>query len=219
MKRILLVGQRLDVDSAAVQYAGSMAKKEGAEIMCLFLIPSSTTTSDWIDTQERLAKKGMEKAKKAGVMLKQHFEDEGVSSSSRMIRFEPEVFIKEMCGLMPADLIIANKLQFPQELGHQGIESISDLGAFLKCPVIDAGAMHKSFTPVSRRVWSRFMLYGIGSGLIYSVFFPHIKWLNKFYMTGGILCGLAIMVTVAVHAWIYGNATECLPKFIKMDKG
>lgn len=217
MKRILLLEQKLDVNSAAVTYAAKIAQGNGAEIACLFLVPSSISTAEWIDTQERLVKEGMDKAQTIGMSLGQHFEEQRVKFSSHAIRFEPGIFLKQMEELMPADLIIAGKLEFPTEMADQGVGSIADLGARFNCPVIDAEAMHRSLKPVPRKVWGTFLLYGLGSAFMYFVFFPRIEQLNKFYMGGGILAGLAIMATVAIHAWVYGSTTECLPKFIKMD--
>lgn len=218
MKRILLLEQKLDENTAAVLYAARIAREEGAEVSCLFLIPSSMTTADWIETQERLVKEGLEKAERVGINIKRRFEDEGVRFYYRAIRFQPTVFMKELEKTKPVDMVIAGKLAFPVEVVDLGVGSVADIGARLNCPVIDAEAMQKSFAPISSKLWRRFILYGIGSALIYSVFFPHLKDLNKFYMGGGILAGLAIMVTVGIHAWIYGSTMECLPKFIKLDK-
>ena len=217
MKRILVVSQKLDMNSPAVRYGETIAKKEDAEVAFLFVVPSSMTTPEWIGTQERDVKDALEKAKEVEASLKQHFDKEGIRSSFRAIRFEPGIFKKEISALMPADLIIAGQLEFSHEAAEQGISSIADLGAAFSCPVIDAEAMENHFKPISSKLWMRFMLYGIGSAFMYFGFFPHIKDLNKFFMTNGALSGLAIMAVVATHAWIYGNTTECLPKFIKMD--
>nr|HID58252.1 universal stress protein [Desulfobacterales bacterium] len=218
MKRILLLEQKLDESTTAIQYAYRIAKRDGAEVLCLFLIPSSMTTADWIETQERVVGEDIKKAERIGMRIKQRFEDEGIRFSYRAIRFQPTIFMKELEASMPVDLVIAGRLTSPVEVADLGLGSIGDLGVRLNCPVIDAEAMQKSFEPISPRLWRRFILYGIGSALMYFVFFPNIKHLNKFYMGGGILAGLAIMVTVAVHAWVYGSTTECLPKFIRMDK-
>jgi hypothetical protein len=53
MKKILLVGQKLEINSPAVRYGETIAKKEDAEVVFLFVVPSSITTPDWMDTQER----------------------------------------------------------------------------------------------------------------------------------------------------------------------
>jgi len=217
MKKILLVGQKLDMNSPAVRYGETIAKKEDAEVAFLFVVPSSITTPDWMGTQERGVENALKKAKEVGANLKRHFDEEGIRSSFRAIRFQAGIFKKEMAALMPADLIVAGQLEFSHEAADQGITSIADLGAAFSCPVIDAQAMEDHFKPVSKKLWLKFMLYGTGSAFMYFGFFPYVKHLNNFFMTNGIISGLAIMVVVAAHAWIYGNTAECIPKFIKMD--
>jgi hypothetical protein len=217
MKKILLVGQKLEINSPAVRYGETIAKKEDAEVVFLFVVPSSITTPDWMDTQERDVEAALKKAKEIEASLKRRFDEEGIRSSFRAIRFEPGIFKKEMAALMPADLIVAGQLEFSHEVAEQGITSIADLGAAFSCPVIDAQAMKDHFKPVPKKLWLKFMLYGTGSAFMYFGFFPYVKHLNNFFMTNGFISGLAIMGVVATHAWVYGNATECLPKFIKMD--
>ena len=173
---------------------------------------------DTANMSDASGKEGLERAERIGTSITRRFEDAGVRFSYRAIRFQPTVFMKELEETKPVDMVIAGKLAFPLEVSDLGVGSISDIGVRLNCPVIDAEAMQKSLEPISQKLWRRFILYGMGSVLIYSVFFPHLKDLNTFYMAGGVLAGLAIMATVGIHAWVYGSAMECLPKFIKLDK-
>jgi hypothetical protein len=63
------------------------------------------------------------------------------------------------------------------------------------------------------------ILYAIGSVLLYGVFFPRIESLNeKLFMSGTVLGGIAIMIAVVIHAWIWGNTTHILPKLFKLEK-
>lgn len=217
--RILLLGQNLDIDSLAIRYATELAKGKGGEIVSLIPVspmePSLEPTIEWIEAQEHRVKEEMEKAKRHAKEITEYFDKHGIACSSQVIKFEKGEFMEKMEALMPVDLVITDKLEFPSDLV---IKSITDLSTHFNCPVIDAEAMYKTFKPVSAKVWMKFLLYGIGSAFMYFVFFPHLQELNKFYMAGSIIGGIAIMVTVGIHAWVYGNTMECLPKFIKLDK-
>lgn len=219
VSRILLLGQNLDIDSLAIRYATELAKGKGGEIVSLIPVSpmesSLEPTIEWIEAQERRVKEEMEKAKRHAKEITEYFDKHGIACSSQVIKFEKEKFMEKMEALMPVDLVITDKVEFPSDLG---IKSITDLSTHFNCPVIDAEAMYKTFKPVSAKVWMKFLLYGIGSAFMYFVFFPHLQELNKFYMAGSIIGGIAIMVTAAIHAWVYGNTMECLLKFIKLDK-
>ncbi len=219
VSRILLIGQNLGTDSLAIKYATELAKRKGGEIVCLIPVspikPSLEPTIEWLEAQEHHLKKEIEKAKRYAKEVSEHFDKHGIACSSYVIKFEKGEFMEKMRALMPVDLVVTDKLEFPPDLG---VKSITDLSAHFKCPVIDAEAVYKTFKPVSAKLWMKFVLYGIGSAFMYFVFFPHLEELNKFYMAGNIIGAIAIMATVAIHAWVYGNTMECLPKFIKLDK-
>jgi hypothetical protein len=104
----------------------------------------------------------------------------------------------------------------------KGGASVEALKEKLACPVTTAGEIasaHAEKKPAKRINWGMWIVYAIGSVLLYGVFFPKIPMLNeKIFMTGTVLGGVAIMIAVVIHAWIWGNTTTILPKLFRLEK-
>ena len=92
----------------------------------------------------------------------------------------------------------------------------------MSCPVTTAGELagaHAEKKTAKGTNWGKWLLYAIGSALMYFVFYPNIKQLNqKLFMSESVLGALAIMAVVIIHAWVWGNTTHILPKLFKLEK-
>ena len=120
---------------------------------------------------------------------------------------------------MPADVILSGKLDF-DVLALKGIHNLEDLSSRVHCPILPVERLATGEAPKFKISMLRFGLFGVLSALIYLLFFPQIDRLNHaLLMKGTILGAFAVMVVVALHAYIYGSFTEYLPRFMGLDKG
>jgi hypothetical protein len=208
VKKIIVIDSTWDMKSATLQYALKASKGTDTDIAGIFL------TAD--GAQETIDK--------AGTVLdsvKQEFSSEGVGFSSHVAVPEAGAFMKIIDSLTPASLVLIGEANFTAEMkkGGAGIEALKEK---LTCPVttaedlVSAQAENK---PAKGTNWGMWILYAIGSVLLYGVFFPRIESLNeKLFMSGTVLGGIAIMIAVVIHAWIWGNTTHILPKLFKLEK-
>ncbi len=208
MKRIILIDGKWDMNSPALQYALKASKGADTEIAGIFLVADNSK-----DT-----------IKKAGAVLdliKQKLSSEGTGFSPHIIAPEPDAFMKKIDDLMPASLVLIGDLKFSKEMAKGGA-SIEALKEKLACPVTtaeDLAAAQAEKKPEKGINWGKFIIYAIGSALLYGLFYPKIEMLNeKIFMTGTVLSGFAIMFAVAIHAWVWGNTTSILPKLFKLEK-
>ena len=208
MSRIVIVDDKWDFSSPIVQYALKAAKGTDTEIAGICLAA---------DTGDETV--GKAEAVLSGI--KQSFMSEGVNFSSYVIGPDPDAFMKRIDGLMPASLVLVGDVSFSEEMVRGGV-SVAALKEKLTCPVTTTEAIagaHAEKKPAKGINWVKFLIYLIGSAIMYGVFYPYIETLNeKLFMAGTALGGLAIMVVVAVHAWIWGNTTNILPKLFKLEK-
>jgi nucleotide-binding universal stress UspA family protein len=241
MAKIILLAQNLPAGSEAVKYATRIAKARGAQVQCLFLISPSTsttewmqarptsaiqrlrklrgrkTTADWVHTVEGLRERETEEAQRQRRELKEHFEKQGIEISCHEVSFHSGTLLRKLEELMPADLIVAGKLRFPAELTHRGIMTLEHLGLRLRCPAIDVEIMRHWMQRMPRGVWLGLAGYAFGAAVVYAVFYPQMGELNKFYMGGGLVPGIAIMATVAAVAWVCGKTIDYLLKLTRLD--
>ena len=208
MKKIILIDGKWDINSPALQYTLKASKGTDTEIAAIFLAADSS-------------KGTIENARNVLKAAKQAFESEGVSFSSDVVAQDPEAFIKKLNDLMPASLVLIGDAKFTDEMKKGGV-SIGVLKEKFTCPVTTAEAIasaHEDKKTAKGVNWGKFIIYAIGSVLMYGVFFPEIEVLNKkIFMTGTVFGGLAIMAVVGVHAWIWGNTTNILPKLFRLEK-
>jgi hypothetical protein len=196
------------MNSQAIQYALKVSKGSDTEIAGIFLSADST-------------KETIDKAGTALDSVKQKFSSEGIGFSSHVVAPEPDVFMKKINSLMPASLVLIGEANFTGEM-KKGGASVEALKEKLTCPVTSAEELASAKAekkPAKGINWGMWILYAIGSVLLYGVFFPRIEMLNeKIFMTGTVLGGIAIMVAVVIHAWVWGNTTHILPKLFKLEK-
>ena len=208
MKKIILIDSKWDINSAALQYALKASKGSDSEIAGIFLSADSSK----------------ETIEKAGVSLeavKQKLSSEGIGFSSHVVAPDADAFMSKINGLMPASLVLIGEANFTAEM-KKGGASIDALKEKLACPVTtaeDLAGAQAEKKPAKGFNWGMWIVYAIGSVLMYGMFYPKIEMLNeKIFMTGTVLSGIAIMAVVVVHAWIWGNATAILPKLFKLEK-
>ncbi|HDH51179.1 MAG TPA: hypothetical protein ENH04_07210, partial [Nitrospirae bacterium] len=194
MSKIILIDEKWDFNSPISRYALKMAKGSDTEIVGVCL------TGDAGDETSRA------QAVLSGV--KQKFASEGIDFSSYIIGPDPDAFMKRIDSLMPASLVILGDITFSDEMIRGGA-NIDAIKSKFQCPVatVDAITLSQEEKRTAEGInWGRWIIYAIGSVLMYAVFFPKIEALNKkIFMAETVLGGLAIMVVVAVHAWIWGN--------------
>jgi hypothetical protein len=208
VKRIIVIDSKWDMNSTALQYALKASKGADTEISGIFLAADSS-------------KETVDKAAAALDSAKQTFSSEGVGFSSHVVAPEADAFISTINSLMPASLVLIGEAHFTAEM-KKGGASIEALKEKLSCPVAtaaDAAGAHAEKKAAKGTNWGMWILYAIGSVLMYGLFFPKISLLNeKIFMTGTVLGGVAIMIVVVINAWVWGNTTHILPKLFKLEK-
>ena len=208
MKKIILTDDRWDFNSPLLQYALKASKSTDTEIVGIFLIDDRT-------------KETIEKAETTLRAVRQAFTSEGINFSSHVIGADPGAFLKRIDGLMPVSLVLIGDVKFSEEMVKGGV-SVKALKEKLTCPVTTIEAIagaHAEKKHAAGINWGTFIMYLIGSIIIYGVFFPMIKNLNAtIFMKGNVLGAIAIMVVGVVTAWVWGNTTHILPKLFKLEK-
>lgn len=196
------------MNSDALQYALKASKGTDTEIDGIFLAADSSRET--ID--------------KGGATLdsvRQQLSSEGITFSSHVVAPDADVLMQKIDGLMPASLVLIGEANFTSEMKKAGA-SIEALKEKLACPVTmaeDLAVAQAEKKPAKGINWGMWVLYAIGSVIMYGVVYPRIPMLNeKILMTGTVLGGLAIMVIVVIHAWVWGNTTHILPKLFKLEK-
>jgi len=208
LKKIIVIDGKWDVQSQSVQYAMKASKGADTEIVGIFLADDGTA-------------KTAEKAESNLKKVKQEFSAAGIGFSSYIVSSEPQSFLKKIDDMMPASLVIIGDVKFSPDMVKGGA-SLEALRKRLSCPVTTAGELagaHAEKKTSKGTNWGVWLIYAIGSALMYFVFFPNIKALNsKLFMTGTALGAVATMAVVIVHAWVWGNTTHILPKLFKLEK-
>ncbi|NOZ67689.1 MAG: hypothetical protein GXP46_00235 [Deferribacteres bacterium] len=209
MKKIILIDSKWDINSPAIKYVLKASKGTDTEIAGIFLVGDT-------------GRETVEKAEAVLKSVKQGFEAEGIPFSAHVMGQDPKAFTKKIDDLMPASLVLIGEAEFSGEMARGGA-GIKALKERLTCPVTTADAIaageHAQKKTAGGINWGKFIMYAIGSAIMYGVFFPMLKVLNgKIFMTGTVLGALAIMAAVVIHAWIWGNTTQILPKLFKLEK-
>ncbi len=217
MEKIVFVEQ-VDREPKNISYALEIAKKKGAHLSALFLIPVVVETVDWIETQEKQIREKEEKIASFAQALEERCRKEGVELEWKIIQYRPRAFMQAMKEFSPAELIIVGDVDL-KPLAEEGIKHLEDISLRMNCPVLSIKTLMPPEKKSKAKVWVRMGVFGTLSALSYFVFFPHIEELNyKIYMTGTLWGALAVLFTVPIHAYIYGSFTECIPKLIGLEK-
>jgi hypothetical protein len=209
LKKIIVIDGKWDMQSPAIQYAMMASRGADTEITGIFLTDDGS-------------REKTEKAEAVLQKVKQECASQGVGFHSLVAAPEAQSFLNKIEALMPASLVIIGDVKFSQEM-IKGGASLEALRERLSCPVTTAeslvSARHREEKPARGINWGKWLMYAIGSALMYFVFFPKVKMLNeKLFMTETVLGAIAIMAVVIVHAWIWGNTTHILPKLFKLEK-
>jgi hypothetical protein len=209
LKKIILIDDRWDFNSPLLQYALKASKSTDTEIAGICF--AADATRETINKSETMMRE-----------VKNNFAAEGVSFNTYVAGSDPGAFMKKLNDLMPVSLVLIGDVKFSEGMVKGGV-SIKALKEKLTCPVttieaIIAGA-HAEKKHAAGINWGMFILYLIGSMLIYGVFYPMVKNLNAtIFMKGDVLGAIAIMVVTIVTAWVWGNTTHILPKLFKLEK-
>jgi len=209
LKKIILIDSKWDINSPAIKYVLKASKGTDTEIAGIFLAGDG-------------GRETLENAEAALRSVKEAFESDGIPFTAHVTGRDPKAFTKKIDDLMPASLVLIGDAEFSEEMVKGGA-SIKALKERLTCPVTTAEAIaageHAQKKTAGGINWGKFIMYAIGSAIMYGVFFPMLKVLNgKIFMTGTVLGALAIMAAVVIHAWIWGNTTQVLPKLFKLEK-
>ena len=96
---------------------------------------------------------------------------------------------------------------------------LEDISLRYKCPAIPLSALLPEKRKGRGKTLTRALIFGVLSACSYFLFFPQLDKLNHaIYMKGTILGAIAVMVTVPIHAYIYGSFTEVIPKLLGLEK-
>jgi hypothetical protein len=219
MKELLFIENLMHEKTSQLNEAIGMASTKGLRLSALFIIPLHPELSDWIEVQEKQVKEAEERVRAYGERMASELEAKGQDFRWQMVKGTGDAIMKAISEFMPADIILTGKLDF-ETLALQGIHNLEELSGQVHCPVLPVerlavGEDHKTGTNLLR-----FALFGGLSAASYLLFFPQINRLNHaLFMKGTILGGIAVMVVVGLHAYIYGSFTEYLPRFMGLDKG
>ncbi|WP_022853699.1 adenine nucleotide alpha hydrolase family protein [Thermodesulfatator atlanticus] len=217
MERIVFIEQ-VEREPKNISYALQIARQKGAKLSVLFLVPVALETADWIDVQEKQIKEKKEKLETVASKIKEEAQKLGVELEYKIVEYLPRAFLLAMKEFSPADLIITGDLDL-SPLAGEGIKHLEDLSIRMRCPVLSIKTLLPQEKASKKKIFTRMAIFGSLSALSYFGFFPMIDKLNyKIFMTGTIYGAIAVLLTVPIHAYIYGSFAECLPKLLGLEK-
>ncbi len=203
MEKIVFIEQGIDPEHDTFGSILEMSAKRQANVVWL-LVCDANELSD----METRAKQ----------MAAQKQEETGVQISSHVVEYTADNFISALNQFAPMDLIITGRLEL-EPLAEQGIKELEDISTRYKCPTLPLTALMPEKKASRTKLLMRGLIFGILSAAIYFFFFPQLDKLNHaIYMKGTILGALAVMVTVPIHAYIYGSFTEIFPRLLGLEK-
>ncbi len=218
MKKILFMENLTDAKSSKLAHAVEIAKTKGLELTALFVIPVHPDVTDWIDVQEKQVREAEAKVKEYAEKMASELKEQGVAFNGTVVQSMPDAWMKSMESSIPADVVMVGKVNL-DPLAEKGIKTLEDLSGHLKCPVFPIESMMIEKQKTHRINIFRFAAFGVLSAVSYFMFFPRIEQLNyAIFMKGTLLGALAVLVTVPIHAYVYGSFTEYFPKFMGLEK-
>jgi hypothetical protein len=184
----------------------------------LFVIPVHPDVTDWIEVQEKQVKEAQEKVNQFVRKLEAELKEKGLPFAWKIVQSAPTVFMQAIETFTPVDVIMTGKLDLTP-LAEKGIKTLEDISTRFGCPVLPVEGLLVDKDKKKGSGVFRFLVFGGLSAVSYFVFFPYIDKLNHLiFMKGTFLGGLAVMVVVPIHAYIYGSFTEYLPKWMGLEK-
>ncbi len=219
MKEILFIENLMSEKTSQLDEAIGLASTKGLRLSALFVIPLYQEVSDWVEVHEKQVKEAQARVTAYGEKMAAEMEASEQPFRWKLVMGDGDAVMDAIAEFMPADIILTGKLEF-DALALPGIHNLEELSSHLHCPVLPVDRLAVDEKPKAKVKWLRFAIYGGLSAAIYLFFFPQIDRLNhSLFMKGTILGGIAVMVVVALHAFIYGSFTEFLPRFMGLDKG
>lgn len=218
MEKMLFIEQNTEEKSSNLAQVVEIAERNGAELSAVFFIRVSLETADWIEVQEKLTADAEKRANNYAQKIRENLEGKGVSFTWQVVQLTPSAFIKALEEAVPADIIIAGRMDL-DVLSEKGIKHLEDISVLFGCPVMPVSSLLPEKVKHKGKALVRFAGFAALSAASYLLFFPQIAKLNNLiYMKGTILGGLAVMVTVPIHAYIYGSFTDYIPKLLGLEK-
>ena len=218
MRKILFIDQITDEKSENVDHLINVARSNKADLSAIFVIPVSVETTDWIKVHEKQIKEAEEKVKQIALKVEEQLKQENLSISWKIVHSVPSAFLKAIEDFCPVDVIIVGNIDL-DPYAEKGIKHMEDISAMFNCPVLPLVSLLPDKRKAKNKLLTRFIAFGALSAASYLLFFPNIDVLNhQIYMKGTILGALAVLLTVPIHAYIYGSFTECITKIIGLEK-
>lgn len=218
MKEMLYIENVTGEKSSQIEYAIRLAGAKGLRLSAIFVIPLHPDVADWPDMLEKQVNEAEAKIEILAKKTAAELEANGQSFRWKTIRSTADTLMEAIEGFMPADIALIGKLDL-EPLGEKGIHNLEELSSKFHCPVLPVERLSPNDKSKGKKNILRFLAFGVLSAVSYFYFFPKIDHLNHVvFMKGTALGGLAVMLVVGLHAYIYGSFAEYLPKFIGLDK-
>lgn len=206
MEKIVFIEQGIDPEEKGLKMMEQIAREKNAEIHWLLVLESGNISS--------LKEKGEKLADKYNNSLNVEKE----LFFYRSIEYSPSNLLNSLNELSPMNLIVTSQLNL-EPLSEEGIKELEDLSLRYKCPVIALSALMPEEKKSKTKLLTKTLFFGGLSVCSYFLFFPQLDKLNHaIYMKGTIVGAIAVMITVPIHAYIYGSFTESLPKLLGLEK-
>ena len=218
MEKILFVENLTDEKSSKVDHAITIAEKKDLELSALFVIPVRQDVPNFPEVQAEQIKKAETQVSQFAENKVAELKDKGLPFAWKVVQSTATTFMESMEAFTPVDVIITGSIDL-DPLAEKGIKTLEDISSRFGCPVLPVEGLLADKEKAKGTSFFRFLLFAALSGMSYFVFFPYIDKLNHLiYMKGTFLGALAVMVTVPIHAYIYGSFTEYLPKWLGLEK-
>ncbi|MCG6894072.1 MAG: hypothetical protein LJE65_10735 [Desulfobacteraceae bacterium] len=219
MKEILFIENLSNEKSSRLDEAIGLASTKGLRLSALFVIPLYSDVSDWVEVHEKQVKEAEARMTAYGEKMASEMEAVEQPFRWRVVQGNADAVMDAISEFMPADIILTGKMDL-EALGLPEIHNLEELSSHLHCPVLPVDRLAVDEAPKAKIKWAGFCIFGLLSAASYFIFFPQIDYLNHILlMKGTVLGGIAVMVVVALHAFIYGSFTEYLPRFMGLDRG
>ena len=218
MEKILFVENLTDEKSSKVDHAISIAEKKDLELSALFVIPVRQDVPNFPEVQAEQIKKAETQVSQFAENKAAELKDKGLPFAWKVVQSTATTFMESMEAFTPVDVIITGSIDL-DPLAEKGIKTLEDISSRFGCPVLPVEGLLADKDKAKGTSFFRFLVFAGLSVMSYFVFFPYIDKLNHLiYMKGTLLGALAVMVTVPIHAYIYGSFTEYFPKWLGLEK-
>lgn len=218
MEKILFIESLTDEKSSKVDHAISIAEKKDLELSALFLIPVRQDVPIFPDVQAEQIQKAETKVTQFAENKATELKDRGQPFAWKVVLSTATTFMESMEAFTPVDVIMTGNIDL-DPFAEKGIKTLEDISMRFGCPVLPVEGLLAEKDKAKGTSFFRFFIFTGLSVLSYFVFFPYIDKLNHLiFMKGTFLGALAVMVTVPIHAYIYGSFTEYIPKWMGLEK-